>query len=467
MLLRRSALDARAASTFSLSGGKGSVSGEVITATYAGLGANAERVASALRAAVATLPDGANAVTGGIKGDVGGVSVALMADPGAEYVAGTLGVWAAGGVVVPLALSHPDHELKYVLGDARVQVVLATATYAHRLGPLAEAAGAKLIVIEWDAPPPNAASTGASDCAAAPEDGDAWSRTVAEACERLGDDRGALVIYTSGTTGRPKGALHTHGSISAQVSSLCEAWEWDASDRILHCLPMHHIHGIVNACYCALSAGATVEFLPKFSPTSIWNRLIDGYEGRAPPLTLFMGVPTMYVRLLQAYDAYDEATQARCRAAASALRLAVSGSAACPVPLFERWEAVTGARLLERYGMSEIGMALSNPFAGGERRAGAVGVPLPGVEAVLVDFATGESCPPGTAGEIRIKGRNLFKEYLGRPKATADAYDEHGYFKTGDAAVIEDGYWRILGRESVDIIKSGGYKVRQPTSSGS
>lgn len=360
-------------------------------------------------------------------------------------------------MVVPLALSHPDHELEYVLSDARVKVVLATEEYADRLQPLAEAAGAQLVVVRWDAEAATAASAAAGSEGSEGVLGD-WRRTVEAAAARLGEDRGALVIYTSGTTGRPKGAVHTHGSVAAQVAALSEAWRWSDKDRILHCLPMHHVHGIVNACYCALGAGATIDFLPKFSPSAIWSRLIAGHEGTAPEVTLFMGVPTMYVRLLQAYDGYDADKQGRCAAAARSLRMAVSGSAACPVPLFERWEAVTGARLLERYGMTEIGMALSNPYEG-ERRSGAVGMALPGMEVILVDPATGKDCAPGQEGEIRVKGRNLFREYLGRPEATRESFDERGFFKTGDAAVVENGYFRILGRESVDIIKSGGYKL--------
>lgn len=306
---------------------------------------------------------------------------------------------------------------------------------------------------------------------------------------------GALIIYTSGTTGRPKGALHTHASLAAQIGSLVGAWEWGQTDRILHPLPLHHIHGIVNALLCPHAVGAAVEFMPKFSPSGLWARLRQGHAApgggdaqQQPPVTVFMGVPTMYVRLLQALDAMPPgADRDASVAAARALRLTVSGSAACPVPLMNAWEQVTGTRLLERYGMTEVGMALSNPYAG-ERRPGFVGAPLPGVRIKVVPDspsppeaqppsedaaagADGDAKPPGSddsqqwgpveegPGELRLAGPALFAAYWGRPQATAEAFDEDGFFRTGDTVVRQAGSWRILGRTSVDIIKCGGYKL--------
>jgi acyl-CoA synthetase (AMP-forming)/AMP-acid ligase II len=213
---------------------------------------------------------------------------------------------------------------------------------------------------------------------------------------------GALIIYTSGTTGSPKGVLHTHGSLYAQCLSLCEAWAWHPSDRILHCLPLHHIHGVVNAWLCAHFAGACVEFAPVsrngFAPRTTWSRLRDGADGgKKPPITVFMGVPTMYVMLLRALARAHEARPREAAASAAAarrLRLAVSGSAACPVPVMREWEKLTGAEtLLERYGMTEIGMALSNPLRGA-RVPGTVGAPLPGVETRLAPLEPNESNSP-------------------------------------------------------------------------
>jgi len=187
-----------------------------------------------------------------------------------------------------------------------------------------------------------------------------------------------------------------------------------------------------------------------FDGAGIWNRLAEG------GLTLFMAVPTIYARLLAAWDAAPRETRARWTEAAARLRLMVSGSAALPVSVLERWRAATGHVLLERYGMTEIGMALSNP-CDGERRPGCVGQPLPGVEVRLVD-EQGREVDEGAPGEIEVRGDTVFLEYWRRPDATRDAFRE-GWFRTGDVAVCDSGSFRILGRQSVDIIKTGGYKV--------
>ncbi|MBW3570328.1 MAG: acyl-CoA synthetase, partial [Gemmatimonadetes bacterium] len=223
-----------------------------------------------------------------------------------------------------------------------------------------------------------------------------------------------------------------------------------ADDRTLLVLPLHHVHGIVNVLACALWSGAACEILPRFDADQTW-RVIE--SGR---LTLFMAVPTVYGRLIAAYDDAGAERRERMSAGCRRMRLMVSGSAALPVRTLERWREISGHVLLERYGMTEIGMALSNPLRG-ERRPGFVGVPLPGVRARLVD-EEGAEVEPGTPGEIEIAGPGVFLEYWRRPEATAQAFRD-GWFRTGDVAVVEDGYYRILGRRSVDIIKTGGYKV--------
>jgi malonyl-CoA/methylmalonyl-CoA synthetase len=263
-------------------------------------------------------------------------------------------------------------------------------------------------------------------------------------------DRRALIIYTSGTTGRPKGAVTTHATIEAQVRSLVEAWGWTADDRILLVLPLHHVHGIINVLTCALWSGAVCETQARFEAEAVWDRLGSGEP------TLFMAVPTIYRKLIDAWAAAPAARRRRWSDGAARLRLMVSGSAALPVTVLERWREITGHTLLERYGMTEIGMALANPLTG-ERRAGHVGVPLPGVRVRLVDEG-GAVVVPGEPGEIEVAGPAVFLEYWRRPEATAAAFRD-GWFRTGDLAVVEDGAYRILGRRSVDIIKTGGYKV--------
>jgi malonyl-CoA/methylmalonyl-CoA synthetase len=259
-----------------------------------------------------------------------------------------------------------------------------------------------------------------------------------------------LILYTSGTTSRPKGVVTTHANIAAQVRSLVEAWEWTAEDRILHFLPLHHIHGIINILSCALWSGACCRMLPGFDAEEVWDRLIED------DLTLLMAVPTIYVRLIAGWEAAPPERQRQMSEACRKLRLMVSGSAALPVPVLEKWREISGHTLLERYGMTEIGMGLSNPLRG-PRIPGRVGTPLPGVEVRLVDEA-GAEVPPGTPGEIEVRGETVFQEYWNRPEATQAAF-RSGWFRTGDVALVEEGTYRILGRSSVDIIKTGGYKV--------
>ncbi|NBY36586.1 MAG: long-chain fatty acid--CoA ligase, partial [Verrucomicrobia bacterium] len=203
---------------------------------------------------------------------------------------------------------------------------------------------------------------------------------------------------------------------------------------------------------CALWVGATIEPFTKFDQPAILERV------KADAYTLFMAVPTIYVKLIQALESSDATERAKVVAGFARLRLMVSGSAALPASVHEQWTALTGQKLLERYGMTEIGMAISNPLRG-ERRPGAVGQALPGVEIRLKaesgEIITAEDTP----GEIQVRGSNVFEEYWGKPTATADSFDAEGWYRTGDMAVLETGYYRIMGRLSVDIIKSGGYKL--------
>jgi malonyl-CoA/methylmalonyl-CoA synthetase len=219
------------------------------------------------------------------------------------------------------------------------------------------------------------------------------------------------------------------------------------------------VHGVVNVLTCALWSGATCELMPRFDADEVWRRLVAGAAGAAGgarSVTLFMAVPTIYARLITAWERASPSQQARMSEACRRLRLMVSGSAALPVSVLDRWREISGHTLLERYGMTEIGMALSNPLHG-QRTPGHVGTPLPSVRVRLVDD-DGHEVAPGVPGEIEVKGPTVFREYLGRPEATREAFHD-GWFKTGDVAVVENGSYRILGRRSVDIIKTGGYKV--------
>lgn len=352
--------------------------------------------------------------------------VAFMIPPGFQYVATQWGIWRAGGIAVPLCMAHPRPELEYVITHSRASILVVHPSFAEVLHPIAEAHHLAWLLTSDPLPPPS---------------------------DRLPDieiSRRALILYTSGTTGKPKGVITTHQIIQAQVTSLITAWEWTDRDRILHVLPLHHIHGIINVLTCALWAGAECHMLSKFDANVVWNCICAG------DLTLFMAVPTIYAKLVVAWQAAAPDRQQQMSAGCAAMRLMVSGSAALPVQVLETWQQISGHFLLERYGMTEIGMALSNPLHG-QRWAGYVGKPLPSVEVQLAD-ETGAPVLSGMPGEIQVKGPTVFLEYWQNPAATAKAFQQ-GWFCTGDMAIVENDNYRILGRISVDIIKTGGYKV--------
>jgi malonyl-CoA/methylmalonyl-CoA synthetase len=352
--------------------------------------------------------------------------VAFLVMPGLPWVAVQWGIWRAGGIAVPLPLGAPSPEIEYILDDTAATTLVFDVAAAAQLAPLAPALGLRAIQYL-----------------------ESLSHAPVEFPQVDGEDR-AMILYTSGTTSRPKGVVTTHANISAQIATLINAWEWTANDRTLLCLPLHHVHGIINVVSCALSSGATVEMLPRFDAAAVWERIASG------ELTVFMAVPTIYVRLIAAWEQATPQRQAVLSKACSKLRLMVSGSAALPVSTLERWREISGHTLLERYGMTEIGMALSNPLHG-TRVPGSVGRPLPGVEVQLVN-EDGEQVPPDTPGEIEVRGPNVFLEYWRRREATREAF-RNGWFRTGDTALIEDGNYRILGRTSIDILKTGGHKV--------
>ncbi|KDO56941.1 hypothetical protein CISIN_1g013869mg [Citrus sinensis] len=302
-----------------------------------------------------------------------GARIGIVAKPSFEFVAGVLGTWFSGCIAVPLALSYPESELLHVMHDSDISMVLSTEDYREVLQNVASKSGAKFSLIP---PVPNVSS-----------ETTVFDQSQAEKMDGQRGEDPALIVYTSGTTGKPKGVVHTHKSIDAQVQMLTEAWEYTSADQFLHCLPLHHVHGLFNALLAPLYAGATVEFMPKFSVRGIWQRWRESYPvngNRAgEAITAFTGVPTMYTRLIQGYEAMDTELQAASASAAKQLRLMMCGSSALPLPVMQQWETITGHRLLERYGMTEFVMAISNPLRGA-RKAGTVGNPLPGVQVSMI-----------------------------------------------------------------------------------
>ena len=353
--------------------------------------------------------------------------IAYLVPAGAQYVATQWGIWRAGGIAVPLSLSATAKELEYTLTDSQASTIVAARKLAGRIEPLCARHGMRLL---------------SPDVVRADAGGNLPEVTP---CRR------AMILYTSGTTSKPKGVVTTHACIQAQIESLIEAWQWQPNDRIPLFLPLHHIHGIINVMSCALWSGAQIEAFPKFHVNSIFGRVAED------AFTVFMAVPTIYVKLIEALEALPEADREPILRGFGKMRLMISGSAALPASVHEKWTELTGQQLLERYGMTEIGMALSNPYDG-ERRPGAVGQPLPGVEIRLQSETDELITAEGLPGEIQVRGASVFGEYWNRPDDTDESFVD-GWFRTGDIAIVENGYYRIMGRSSVDIIKSGGYKL--------
>ncbi|KAI9018491.1 long-chain-fatty-acid--CoA ligase [Phycomyces nitens] len=384
----------------------------------------------------------------GDKTDLDEERIAILCPSGFSYVVCQWAVWAAGGIAVPLCTSHPLPEQVYSMGEAQATRLLGHVVFEERVNMLAEKTGQQLFLFK---------------------DTDFYYKEprVPELFE-MNINRRALIIFTSGTTGKPKAAVSTHDNIDAQTEVLVKAWKWTEKDRIHHILPLHHIHGIVNALTCALYAGATVEMYQKFDAKQVWERWVESSTFKKPTLTIFMSVPTIYSKLIGYYKALDEQQKALYSKACHQFRFMVSGSASLPFSFHALWKDITGQALLERYGMTEIGMALSQDYAIDERMEGTVGLPLEGVQVrLMVEFPKGSNTFRDLTSNlnvpavIQIKGRNVFKEYWGRPEATKKTFTEDGWFITGDVAMRlgDKGYFRIFGRESIDIIKSGGEMV--------
>ncbi|MDP6467569.1 MAG: acyl-CoA synthetase [Pirellulaceae bacterium] len=369
----------------------------------------------------------------GDENDLKETRVAFLVPAGFDYVAVQWAIWRAGGVAVPLSLSATESELEHALADSASHCVVAPRELAEKVDSLCQRLGLLLLVIDEVPDEPVA------------------SDLPVVALPDIELQRRAMILYTSGTTAKPKGVVSTHANIQSQIVALVQAWAWQTTDRIPLFLPLHHIHGIINVVSCALWSGATIEPLGRFDIDTILDRVAaDAY-------TVFMAVPTIYVKLIQALEVSSEENRARIVAGFAKMRLMVSGSAALPASVHETWTALTGQKLLERYGMTEIGMALSNPYDGA-RLPGTVGQPLPSVQIRLKSEQGELVTADGEPGEIQVRGPAVFGEYWNLPDVTSKSFDD-GWFRTGDIAFCENGYYRIMGRQSVDIIKSGGYKL--------
>ena len=368
-----------------------------------------------------------------------GARIAVQVEKSPEALILYLATLRAGFVYLPLNTAYRAAEIEYFIGDAEPAVFVCSPKNFGWVAQIAFKAGTQHLFTLDEIGSAGYGKNSGSLLARAMHHPDRF-----ETVEKQANDL-AVILYTSGTTGRSKGAMLSHGNIGSNAQVLQQYWHWQAGDVLLHALPLFHIHGLLVAANGALLNGSKMIFLPKFDAAEVRRQL--------PRSSIFMGVPTYYVRLL-ADSSFDRET---CRN----VRLFISGSAPLLADTFSEFSARTGHTILERYGMSETAMLTSNPYDG-ERRGGTVGMPLPGVSLRLMrSDEAGHStvCGADEIGDIQVKGPNVFQGYWRMPEKTAEEFTADGYFKTGDVGKFDrDGYLAIVGR-SKDLIISGGYNV--------
>ncbi|WP_254275691.1 malonyl-CoA synthase [Halomonas sp. 3H] len=358
-----------------------------------------------------------------------GDRVAVQVDKSPEAILLYLACLRIGGVYLPLNTGYTGDEIRYFLSDAE------PALFVCRPASLEEARG-----LAAETSCPAVATLGTTADGSLMEQ--AAQATPREAIVELGERDLAAILYTSGTTGRSKGAMLTHRNLGSNAETLRQAWHFTPEDRLIHALPIFHTHGLFVACNVTLMTGSSMLFLPKFDADVIFEEMPRG--------SVLMGVPTFYTRLVADERLTPEVT--------AQMRLFVSGSAPLTAETHREFEQKTGHAILERYGMTETNMNISNPYDG-ERRAGTVGMPLPGVEYRITDRETHEPVPAGEIGMLEIRGPNVFIGYWRMPEKTREELLDDGFFITGDLAMVDErGYVHIVGRDK-DLVISGGYNV--------
>ncbi len=365
-----------------------------------------------------------------------GDRVALNLPKGLEFIYWHLAILGVGGISLPLNPAHPAEEVAYLLTDSASSLLITDSSHYEPLREvLEEIRNLWILILDH-------------------RHSEGWHSWIHARSRIQSDgfrpvpvrlDDTALILYTSGTTGRPKGAMISHRNLIFNLKALQELWEWTDRDTLLHVLPLFHIHGLVAALHTALFSGSKVILMEKFEPQKTWQTL------ERERCTIFTAVPTIYFRMLKAWDA--------CRPDLSSMRLFISGAAPLPGILFQQFAETSGFRIMERYGMTEAGIIASNPLDPSRRLAKSVGYPLPGVE-VRVTSEDGEDLPAGEVGEVWVRGDNLFKGYWQNQEKTKEAL-RNGWFRTGDLGFAEPNEWGriyLVGRAK-ELIITGGENV--------
>ncbi|XP_050498376.1 malonate--CoA ligase ACSF3, mitochondrial [Diabrotica virgifera virgifera] len=406
-----------------------------------------------------------------------GERVMFMCPNDVNYVITMFAIWMSGQIAVPLSPLHPKNVLLYYANDSNSKLLISAPEYSELMQKVVSInTNSKLHVLDEKMKLNCAQKTNYTQ-----------SDLEGGLPTQFYDSSNALILYTSGTTGSPKGVVISHKNIQYQTTTLIDAWKWSPNDVILHTLPLNHIHGIVNALLCPLYIGAKAIMLKKFNANTVWSYLLGiNAKPEDRKISVYMAVPTIYYKLIEEFERIFKDDPKMVEYVKNTLktkmRLMISGSAPMPASMHQRWQEISGHQLLQRYGMTECGMVLSQLYDS-PRKPGYVGIPLPGVSARIVDEneETGEThtvleCTnvdgeleftkktnqaENHKGELLLKGDGIFKEYFNRPEATRKEFTSDGWFKTGDVSEysLEDKEFKILGRKSVDIIKSGGYKL--------
>jgi malonyl-CoA/methylmalonyl-CoA synthetase len=357
-----------------------------------------------------------------------GDRVAVQVEKSAEALMLYLACVRAGAVYLPLNTAYTLAELDYFISDAEPRLVVCAPKARDGLEPVAAKYGARVETLNESG------------------GGSLMEKTAGKPADFANVQRGpddlAAILYTSGTTGRSKGAMLSHDNLLSNAATLREYWRFTSNDRLIHALPIFHTHGLFVASNVIMLSGASMYFLSKFDPEEVLRLMQSA--------SVLMGVPTFYVRLLQSEGLTKEAT--------ARMRLFISGSAPLLADTHRQFEEATGHRILERYGMTETNMNTSNPYEG-ERMAGTVGFPLPGVSLRVTDPETGAPVADGETGMIEVKGPNVFQGYWRMPEKTKAEFREDGFFITGDLGKVDErGYVHIVGRGK-DLVISGGYNI--------